>query len=159
MHGSRQAPAREGRRGGEGQRNEALHVAGSAPIELVAAPLDREGIGGPGLAIHRNDVCVAREDDAALGRGPDAREQVGLRPIGVGDALGGDAQIVEQALDVGDQLQVRAPRGGVERDQPAELVDGASREILRIDHASDPRSARSPAPWPERRRRNAASRR
>ena len=53
---------------GERAGEEALHVAGAAAVQPAVALGEREGVGGPVLAGDRDDVGVAGEHDAALGR-------------------------------------------------------------------------------------------
>ncbi len=66
-----------GRRG-QRQGQEALHVGGPPAIEPTVPLGEREGLGGPGLAVHRHHVRVARKHHAAVHRRPDAGQKVGL---------------------------------------------------------------------------------
>jgi hypothetical protein len=97
----------EQRHGGQGQGDEALHVRGAAPVELPVALGQDERIAGPGLAVDRHHVGVARQDDPARGGRADAGQQVGLVAVGAGDTPAGDALVRQIALDPGDQGQVR----------------------------------------------------
>jgi hypothetical protein len=96
----------EFRRRGQGQGQEGLHVAGPAAVEAAVVLGQGPGIGGPGLAIDRNHVGVARQHDAAFDSRPDGGHQVRLRAVGVGHAAVGDRQGVEIALDPLHELEV-----------------------------------------------------
>ena len=105
---------------GEAGGDEALHVAGTARIEVAAVLAQRERIGGPGLALDRHGIDVAGQSDAAGSLWPDDRVNVGLLPGRVGADTVGDAVRIEVAAHEVDQLQVGVAAGGVERNQPGE---------------------------------------
>jgi hypothetical protein len=113
------------RRGGQGQGQEALHVAGPPAVEPAVARGQDERVAGPGLAVDRHHVGMARQHDAARDGRADAGQQVALGPVGVGHPPRGDAEIGQIGLDPFDQGQVGQPRGGVEGHQGGEDVDGA----------------------------------
>ena len=125
MHRHLEPGALEGGDVGEAGGDEALHVAGAAAVELaVAFSVSVPGIGRPGLAVDRHDVGVARQHDAAFAVGADRGEEVGLGALCVGHQRAVDAEIGEVVADIVDQLEVGVARGGVERDQALQHVDG-----------------------------------
>ena len=126
MHRHLELRLLERRHVGEAGGDETLHVAGAATVEVAVGLLrQRPRIGLPGLSVDRHDVGMARQDDAALGLGTDRGEQVGLGAFRVGDQRAPDAVLVQVSLDVLDQVEIGVARGGVERHQALEHVDGA----------------------------------
>src|ERR1700679_259276 len=97
--------------------DEALHVAGAAAIELVAAHFRRERIARPVLAIDRHNVGVARQDVAAVALGPERREEVGLVLLGIIAAAAARARVLQKLLREIDQREVRQPARRVEGDE------------------------------------------
>ena len=71
-------PRDEFRDEGERDRAEALHVRGAAPVEAAVLLNDAEGIGVPGLAVHRHHVGMARERDAGHVVRPHRRVKIRL---------------------------------------------------------------------------------
>ena len=124
---------------GEGDGDEALHVAGAATIEIaVGLRGQRPGIGRPWLAIDRHDVGMARQHDATLGRGADRGEKIGFGALGIGDQRAGNAEIIKVALDVFDQIEVGIARGGVEGHQALQHVDRTRRVFTHAGHRRTP---------------------
>jgi hypothetical protein len=133
----------EPRRMRQNAGDEALHVGAAAAIEaprcIVAAQHER--IARPALAGHRHDIGVSRQGDPAIARGPDRREQVGLRLCRIENAGTGDSVTVEPAGDEFDQRKVRLRRSGVEGDKPFQQGDRRRERFGR--HRINP--ARKPA--------------
>ncbi len=121
-------------RSGQHQRQKALHVAGSAPIEPLAPAHHNEGIGGPGLAVHRHHVGVARQDHAAGDGRTDRGVKVGLGPVDIGYPARRHAQGAKLALEIFDEGQIGEARGGVEADQALQNFKAAAREGFGVDH-------------------------
>jgi hypothetical protein len=125
VHRHLEPGALEGGDVGEASGDEALHVAGAAAVEVAVFLLGEvPGIGRPGLAVDRHDIGVARQHDAAFAVGADRGEEVGLGALGVGHEGAFDAEIGEVVADVVDELEVGIARGGIERDQALQHVDG-----------------------------------
>ena len=112
------------RQHGEADGVERLHVAGAAAVVLAVLQRERPRIGDPGLAVHRDDVGMPRQHDAARHVRTDGGEQIGLRAVLVGDQLGLDAMALEVPLHVFDQGEVGIARGGIERHELSQHVDG-----------------------------------
>ncbi len=145
-----------GRRG-QRQGQEALHVRRAATIEATVAPGQDEGIGGPGLAVHRHHIGVARQQDPSVGLRADPADQVGLGAVWIVHPVQAGAAGPQLVFRVADQLQIGAARGRVEGDQPFEDAQGAFGELLDLDH--DRRLTVGGTAWgiPSRRRRNRAA--
>ena len=52
------------RHGGKAGGDEALHVGGTARIEPAVGAAQREWVGAPGLAVHRNGIDMTGQRDA-----------------------------------------------------------------------------------------------
>ncbi len=107
----------------EATGEEALHVGSAAAEEPAVAARQLERIARPGLPVCWDHVGMPGQDIARRFGGPDGRPDIRLGPGGVGDALMGDAEAVEIALDPRDQRKVRVPAGRVEADKGLENVD------------------------------------
>ena len=94
VHGHLEPGALEGGDVGEAGGDEALHVAGTARVEIAVVLLGKgPRIGDPGLAVDRHDVGVARQHDAAFAVRADRGEQVGLGALFVGHQGAFDPEI------------------------------------------------------------------
>ncbi|MNS58027.1 hypothetical protein D3C72_909320 [compost metagenome] len=100
--------------------DEALHVAGAAPIEKPVFFNELERVRAPVLAIHRHHVGVARQDDAALLAAVLPRQrgkQVGLGALGVVRQPCVYALALEPIANGFDQGKIGIAAGGIETDQ------------------------------------------
>jgi hypothetical protein len=77
------------------------------------------------LAGNRYDIGVARQQRAAAVRRADRRVEVGLAVAGAAPAAG-DAAALQIIGDPADQIEIRARRGRVERDEAIEDLDRCS---------------------------------
>ncbi|EPY27805.1 acetylornithine deacetylase [Strigomonas culicis] len=113
---------------GEGDRDEALHVAGAAAVQSAVALHHPEGVRAPALPRHRHDVRVAAERDAAARAavaGGDGREEVRV-DVGAGlrrgralhvDVLRAQPAVAQVLCDPLDERQVGAVADRVEADE------------------------------------------
>lgn len=105
------------------QRDEALHVDRAAAIGPAVRDMQRERIARPGLTLHRHDVGMAGEDDAALVLRADRGEQRRLVAARIGKAHRGHAPAREVILDEGDQLEIGFVAHRVEGNEAGEHVE------------------------------------
>ena len=100
-----------------------------AAVKLAVLDRGDEGVGIPGLPIDRDDVGMARENDAALLEvsiaGGKGREQVCFAPIVVESQLRIDAVAGKVVADPIDQRHVRLATGRIERDQRLDELHGS----------------------------------
>ena len=124
VDGRREPGLEEVRHLRKADRKEALHVAGATAEETILARREFEGIAGPGLAVDRHHVGVARQHDAAGNGGADGGEQVGLAVGLVVDAEMRNAPAVEIVLDEFDQGNVAITARRVEGDEAGQHLLG-----------------------------------
>ncbi len=77
---------------------------------------------------------MTREDNAAFRQGADGGVEVGLGPVFVRHPSAGHAEFAKLRLDILDQGEVGAARGGVEGHQLGEDVEAAQGQGFGVDH-------------------------
>ena len=87
----------------EGEREKALHVAGTTPEPFFVALNQVPRIGRPGLTIDRHDIRVAGQDDAAGPVWTETRPKVRFAAILAGRADKFGAERAKEILDPRDQ--------------------------------------------------------
>ena len=141
---------------GEADGEEALHVAGAAPIEPPVALGHGERVARPVLAIDGHDIGMPREDETGLILRADTGPQIGLLSGLVIDPLEGEAVRGEEALDPVDDREIGIAARRVERHQRRQ-----NRCDPVIGHITAPYRFQMPAtqPAPETSARRARNRR
>jgi hypothetical protein len=143
--GALQVGRDHGRHGRQHAGVEALHVAGAAAVEAVALRRQGEGVGGPGLALHRHHVEVAGEDDAAVDARADGRPDVGVAPVRLRHDLIGDAVRRQILADEGDEIEVAGVGDGGESDEALEQFDAGQGHATQGADGSHARQGEGPA--------------
>ena len=121
----------------QADRDEALHVAGAAPIKAPVALGEGEWIVGPDLPLHGHHIRMAGQDIAAGVLRPDGGEERGLLAGFVGDARAGDAQLRQIVFDIGDERQVAPVAHRIKGDESGEDSRDAIHDGFK-QHASYP---------------------
>ena len=102
-----------------------LHVDGATPVEISVADMRLEGVAAPVLALMRNNVHVAGQQQRSAARAValDAGDQVGAPVRGEDGGL--DARCAEPFGDPGDGCSFVSGRiGGIKPEQGGEVGDG-----------------------------------
>ena len=110
-------PLPEQRHRGQCQRDERLHVAGPAPVQLAVALGHHPRIARPVLPVDRHDIAMAGQDHPARHIRADSGVEIGLVACRIRHPPPGNAEVRQIGLDPFDQRQIAEARGGVERHQ------------------------------------------
>ena len=111
----------EGPRLGQDAGDEALHVAGAAPVKPTVALGQRPGIARPVLPLDRDHVDMSRQDHAAVALGPEAGPEVRLLPGRVQLRLAARARRLQHVAAIGDAVEVAVGRNRGKRHEPFKM--------------------------------------
>ena len=98
---------------GKGHCDEAFHIAGAAAIEPAVPFHEFKRIARPFLAVHRNNIRMARQHNATGDIRSNGGKEIGLLTRLVIHTEMGNAPAIEIALDKFNQRNVAIPAGGI----------------------------------------------
>ena len=102
MNGPGQSGLGDLRRQRQRHADKTFHVTGATAVELATPHFRFEGIAGPVLAVHRHDIGMARQHNAAIAFRAETGEKIGFLAAGIRREAAARTRFFQQRLYEGD---------------------------------------------------------